>query len=124
MLSSLNRTAAALLTGCAMSVAPLAFATIVTPAASWASCDPGIEIDCQPDSVVAAPMAPPPDAPPPAAPAPAAPPPFPGLSPSDVSVKVPPGVTVTPGRVRPKIPQLCGPTIQTPIPFVGFRPCI
>jgi len=125
---SLTRSAYSLLTGCALSVAPLAVATIVAPVPSWAACDPqqgnvdgdqplpAGEGDCQPGAAVAAPIA-----------APPALPPLPALSPSDVDVNVFPGepsFTVSPPSVGWSWPQVCLPNIQTPIPFVGFQPCI
>jgi hypothetical protein len=99
-----------------VSAAPMAFVIIVTPSTSWAYCNytpPGATRDCHANPPPA------PDAPPPPAPAPG---PF-GLSPSDVSVDAGAGA-VTPGRVRVPWPHFCGPNIQTPIPFVGFQPCI
>jgi hypothetical protein len=115
---SLSRATVVFLSGFAMSVAPLAVATIAA-APSWAGCGAeqtpdGTGGDCPP---------PPADPPPAAAPAPA----FPGLpplSPSDVKVNPPTFEGFNGGGVSWSWPQLCGPNIQTPIPFVGFQPCI
>lgn len=115
---SLTKSAAAILSAFALSSVPLMFATIVEPAPSWAACDAapagdGVASDC----------APPPADPPPAAAAPGLPalPPF---NPSDIKVNPPTFEGFNGGGVSWSWPQLCGPNIQTPIPFVGFQPCI